>query len=215
MKRRLGRFLFPAALLAACVLPAAPAAATDGCPGQFLVFQPAPAGPVSLRAGSYEIRVLNLSCITASNAFASFIGRDDLPESWTANVPTKTFIGKGGSFSVSLPRAGGPGLGEGAGGCPTFSVMHDDRIGSVALPKGQYAVKPRGEEPLACLVAARVLARALDDPSAAPSAPWSAVDVPGVRPGVLLRNSQGRSVLVRWLNPATAGGGRTAIDPAT
>lgn len=215
MKRRLGRFLFPAALLAACVLPAAPAAATDGCPGQFLVFQPAPAGPVSLQAGSYEIRVFNLSCITASNAFSSFIGRDDLPESWTANVQTKTFIGRGGSFSVSLPRAGGPGLGEGAGGCPTFSVMQADRIGPVALTRGQYAVRPRGEEPLPCLAAARVLARALDDRSAMPPAPWSAADAPGARPGVVLREPGGRSLLVRWVSGATAGGGRTALDPAT
>jgi len=210
--RRLAPFLLPAALLAACVLPVSPAAATDGCPGQFLVFQPAPAGPVPLQAGSYEIRVLNLSCITASNAFSSFIGRDDLPESWTANVPTKTFIGKGGSFSVSLPRASGPGLGE-AQGCPAFSVLRDDRIGSVTLPKGQYAVRPRGEEPLACLPAARLLARALDAPAADPPAPWSAADAPGSRPGAVLREPAGRSLLVRRVSDATAGGGRTAVDP--
>ena len=212
--KRFARVLAGAAFLAAGVSPANPAAAADGCPGQFLVFQPAPAGPVPLRAGSYSIRVLNLSCATASNAFASFIGRDDLPESWTANVQTKTFIGKGGSFSISLPGADGLGLGEGPGGCPTFSVTHADRVGSVALARGQYAVRPRGEEPLSCLAAARVLARALDDPSAMPPPPWSATDAPGPRPGVVLREPERGSVLVRWISGATAGGGRTALDSA-
>jgi hypothetical protein len=177
-----------------------------------LVFQPAPAGPVQLQAGSYSIRVLNLSCITASEAFSTFIGKDDLPESWTANVRTKTFIGKGGSFSVSLPGASGPGLGE-ARECPAFSVLRDDRIGSVVLPKGQYTLRPGGTEPLACLPAARLLAGALDDPAAGLSAPWSATDAPGSRPGMVLREPAGRSVLVRRVSGATAGGGRTAIDP--
>lgn len=142
-------------------MPAAPASAAGsgggGCPGQFLLYQPAPAGPIFLSANSYTITIINLRCDSASRALGSFIGRDTLPAAWTANVRTKTYFGDGGSFSISasLPTA----TPSGDPRCPSFSLLDADRVGAVALPRGQYALEPGGKEPLACLAAARLLVR--------------------------------------------------------
>jgi hypothetical protein len=209
MLRSLIRFLAPAAVATALFLPAAPAAAAGGCPGQYLVYQPMPAGPLLLPAASYSIDVLNLSCVSASRSFESFLGREDLPEGWTVNTGTKTFFGRGGSFSVQATRVAGA-TPDGVRRCPSFSVLHGDRLGSVGLPRGQYAVESGGEDPLACLAAARLLVRAFDDPSGMLPPPWAAADSGGSRPGAVLRDPRGRSVLVRWLSASTAGGGHTA-----
>jgi hypothetical protein len=178
--RRLARFALLPLVAAALVLPAAPAAASFDCPGSFLVFQPRPAGPIKLPAGSYEIRVFNLSCSSASASLDSFIGDERLPAPWTADVPSRTFFNGRGSFSLSFGRTGGGALGDSAQ-CPTFAVLHHDRIGSVALPKGRYAVKPGGADPLSCLSAARILVRALDEPPGSMPT-WDAAGAPGSRP---------------------------------
>lgn len=209
MLRSLAQFLVPAAVATALLLPAAPAAAAGGCPGQYLVYQPMPVGPLLLPAASYSIDVLNLSCASASRSFESFLGREDLPDGWTVNTGTKTFFGGGGSFSVQATRVTGATPGGGSR-CPSFSVLRGDRLGSVALPKGQYAVETAGDDPISCLAAARLLVRVLDGPSGALPGSWTAADTGGSRPGAVLRGSQGRSVVVRWLSAPTAGGGHTA-----
>lgn len=47
-----------------------------------------------------------------------------------------------------------------AQGCPSFKVLHNDRIGSAILPAGNYSIAPRG---LNCTKAASLFARFLED----------------------------------------------------
>jgi hypothetical protein len=205
--QRLARLALLTVLVAAFALPAAPATASSDCPGQFLVYQPAPAGPVKLTANSYTIQIFNLSCSSASDALYSFLGHEELPSPWTANVQTKTFFsGKGSFFSVSARGAGqGPG---GPPGCPAFSIVHADHVDQVPVPRGRYSLKPGGPDPLSCMAAARLLVRALDEPTG--SLPgWEATAVSGPRAGATLRNGAGQTVTVRRLDGRTAGGGHT------
>jgi hypothetical protein len=182
----------------------------DDCPGQFAVFQKAPAGPVTLQGTSYTITILNNStnCYSASEAFASFIGHTELPPPWTADPRTKVFTNGIERFLITAtgPQGTGPG---GAPSCPTFSVLEPDDVGPLTLPKGQYAIEPSGESRLSCLDAARLLAGILDHPSGKLPARWSVGDAPAARPAVILRHRSGHSVQVSRLHGHTAGGGRT------
>lgn len=192
---------------AGLALPATPASAAFDCPGSFLVYQPLPAGPVKLPGGSYEIKVFNLSCDYASRSLTSFLGSEELPPPWTAAVATRTFFNGKGSFSVSTGRAGG-GMPGDARTCPPFTITRGDRIGSVAVPKGRYAVSSSGPDPLTCLSAARLLVRALDEPPGSLPA-WTVTSAQGPRPGAILRSGAGQTVSVRRLDGRTAGGGHT------
>lgn len=212
MPRLLTRLLAPAAVAAALLLSAAPASAAGpgggDCPGSFLLYQPAPAGPIFLAANSYTISVINLSCANASRALDGFIGRETLPAGWTASVPTKTYFGTGGSFSVSAPRASSTPSGE--PNCPSFSLLSRARLDPVVLLRGQYAVHPGGEEPLTCLAAARLIVRIVDDPAGELPGSWSARQTHGLQPGAVLTDSRGRRVELRRISGATVGGGHTS-----
>ncbi|MGV1049609.1 MAG: hypothetical protein ACOYD4_13930 [Solirubrobacterales bacterium] len=59
-------------------------------------------------------------------------------------------------------------LGAGAGsaaaaGCPSFRVLHDDRIGPAVLPAGNYAVTPNAGSGLSCSDASKLFTRFLED----------------------------------------------------
>ena len=123
-------------------------------------------------------------------------------------MPTRTFIGSGGSFSVSVIRSiGGP---PGNVRCPGFSLLAPDHVGSVALPRGQYAVRPGGEEALTCLAAAQLIVRIVDGRAGQLPGSWAARRAAGADPGVLLSDSRGRRLLLRRVDGATAGGGHTS-----
>jgi hypothetical protein len=48
-----------------------------------------------------------------------------------------------------------------AGRCPaTFTVLHNDRVGAVSIPRGSYFIQPTG---LTCATASSLLSRFLDD----------------------------------------------------
>lgn len=214
MPRLLTRLLVPAAVAAGLLLPAAPASAGGpnggDCPGSFLLYQPAPAGPIFLSANSYTITVINLSCANASRALGSFIGKEALPAGWTANVQSKTYFGAAGSFSVSAPRLSSTPSGNPR--CPSFSMVAADRVGSVALSRGQYAVQPSGPEQLDCLAAARLIVRIVDGPAGQLPGSWAAHRTHGANPGVLLTDPRGRRLVLRRIGGATAGGGHTSPD---
>lgn len=206
LSRRLARFALVPLLAAALAPAAAPAAAPsvqDDCPGGFLVFQPLPVGPLKLPAATYQITVFNMSCNAASTALQSFIGEEELPPPWTVSVPTKTFFNRSGSFSLASSKKG-PGDPP---GCPLFTIASRDRIGTVPLPRGRYALRPGGGEPLTCLAAARVLIRALEQPPGASSGWQPTALPPGSRPGLTLRNGSDQTVTIRRLDGRTAGGG--------
>ena len=104
-------------------------------------------GTYAVPAGAYRITVLDpagLSCANASDLLRQFLEdfNGTLPAPWTLNASTGTFTsGPGQGFSIALagPPAGGGGGRSPATGvtCPTtFSVLHDDHIGSMTVPRG-------------------------------------------------------------------------------
>ncbi len=50
-----------------------------------------------------------------------------------------------------------------AAGCPSFRVLHDDRIGPAVLPAGPYAVTPAPGSGLSCAQTSQLFARFLED----------------------------------------------------
>jgi hypothetical protein len=51
----------------------------------------------------------------------------------------------------------------GAAGCPSFRVLHNDRIGPAVLPAGPYAVTPAPGSGITCARASQLFARFLED----------------------------------------------------
>jgi hypothetical protein len=49
-----------------------------------------------------------------------------------------------------------------AAGCPTFEVLHDDRIGAASLPAGTYSLTS-DDAGLSCKAASQLFARFLED----------------------------------------------------
>jgi hypothetical protein len=54
--------------------------------------------------------------------------------------------------------------------CPTFKILHDDRIGAAVLPAGEYAVTPAAG--LSCRTASQLFARFLQDWDGNLPKPW-------------------------------------------
>ncbi|HEX7246285.1 MAG TPA: hypothetical protein VF245_12055 [Solirubrobacterales bacterium] len=63
----------------------------------------------------------------------------------------------------------------GAAACPSFRVLHDDRIGSAVLPAGSYAVEPAAGSGLTCADASRLFTRFLEDWDGVLPRPWRVV----------------------------------------
>lgn len=59
--------------------------------------------------------------------------------------------------------------------CPSFRVLHNDRIGPASLPAGNYAVTPATGSGLTCAVTSRLFARFLADYDGALPTPWRVV----------------------------------------
>jgi len=74
--------------------------------------------------------------------------------------------------ALSLLALGGTGSAS-AAACPSFKVLHDDRIGAVSLPAGSYEVAP--DTGLSCQAASQLLARFLQDWDGNLPKPWRAV----------------------------------------
>lgn len=57
-------------------------------------------------------------------------------------------------------------------GCPSFRVLHDDRIGPAVLPAGNYAITVAPSAGLTCPAASKLFTRFLEDFDGALPAPW-------------------------------------------
>ena len=74
-----------------------------------------------------------------------------------------------------------PALGTGApraaavGACPSFRVLHNDRIGPASLPAGSYEVTPAAGSGLSCAAASRLFTRFLEDYDGVLPRPWRVV----------------------------------------
>jgi hypothetical protein len=57
-------------------------------------------------------------------------------------------------------------------GCPSFRVLHDDRIGPAVLPAGNYTITVAPSAGLTCPAASRLLTRFLEDFDGVLPTPW-------------------------------------------
>lgn len=152
-------------------------AAQIECPATFHVLHDDRVGKLKLPAGQYDITVLNdrkMSCAAASDLFRQFLEDYDgnLPKPWVVRAKRSEFIQKGSDngFKVALSSGGGGGGGGGghhpASGttCPSFfRVLHDDRIGKLKLPAGEYRITLLAAGRLTCERASQLFARFLQD----------------------------------------------------
>lgn len=93
-----------------------------------------------------------------------------------------------------------------AAGCPTFRVLHDDRIGAVVLPAGNYEVTVSGG--LSCPASSKLFARFLSDWDGNLPKPWR-----GTAEGSGKATFKGgaQSFSVRLVGGGGGGGGNTEI----
>lgn len=176
----------------------------EQCFSKYHVVYPDHIGRLQLPAGIYQIQTNSatnfLSCSRAAYLFTEFLNDFDgrLPRPWrmeiagTGNALFKR--GAGQSFSavfigpwdpaqpVSPTNGGGT---HGAGTCPgTFDVLHNDRVGALRIPEGEYTVTLLGAR-LTCKAASALFARFLQRPGGRLPGGW--VVLP--RTGEFLRGS--------------------------
>jgi hypothetical protein len=180
--------LLAAAVLIAALL-AAPAAADAqaraACPATFEVLHDDTVGALYLPKGNYTVTLLDpgaLSCAEASDLFRQFLEDYDgrLRRPWVVDAQNATFTrGARGSVGFSVAPASSGGGGGGGGHhpvgtiCPgTFQVLHDDHIGTFAVPSGHYLITLLSVRRITCSKAAAYLARFLDDYDGVLPRPW-------------------------------------------
>jgi hypothetical protein len=166
------------------------------CPGTFSVLGNDRIGALSFPKGAYQLKLLGpkLSCQRASQWFAQFLDdyEGDLPSPWTIGAPGgRDQFSVGGLFNdlpggtgfsalrTSSSTGGGGHTPSGGTTCPgTFSVLHNDHIGSLYLPKGPYYVALLQGDTLTCAQASQQLTRFLA--AASLPSPWSVDAATGI-----------------------------------
>ena len=188
VKRTTLRLILCLSAFAAFAGPPAAAAAPQSCP-TFRVLHDDRIGMLQLPKSTYNMRTSNankISCAQASRRFTQFLEDYNgiLPSPWryrVISVGNGRFIRgrRGPSFRVS--RTTGGGGGGGGGGvhpdsgrrCPgTFMVLHNDRIGRLRLPRGEYMITLLQLRDLSCRQASQNLTRFLSIPSGNLPDPW-------------------------------------------
>ncbi|HEY4277560.1 MAG TPA: hypothetical protein VGM91_05030 [Conexibacter sp.] len=216
MKKLIGLALAAAALLVVVLLPAASSsAATSTCPATFQVLHNDSIGTMQLPAGAYTVRVTNMTCAASSTMFAEFLNDYDgnLPSPWRANAAKRSFTNGSSSFAFTLttPAPPAPPTPGSPTTCPgTFSVLHNDRIGNVAFPQGQYQLKT--VLGINCTAAATQFAQFLDAPNGVP-APWTLTGSSSL--ASFQDNMGGFQFTAAKTSSNTNGGGRTATTCST
>ena len=103
-----------------------------------------------------------------------------MPRPWVLDAAAATFTrGSGGAVGFSVAPASSGGGGGGGGHhptgttCPgTFQVLHNDRIGSFAIPRGHYEITLLGAGRISCPAASSYFTRFLDDFDGVLPRPW-------------------------------------------
>jgi hypothetical protein len=218
--------LATAAILAAVAVVFPASASAQGaavCPATFSVLHDDQIGRMALPAGPYTVTLLNsarLSCAEASDLFRQFLEDWDgrLPRPWVANAATRTFTrGRGGSVGFSVAPAGNHGGGGGGGhhphgtACPgTFQVLHNDRIGRFAIPRGAYQITLLSVGRISCSQASRYFARFLQDFDGVLPRPWFL----DTETGSFMRGSRNVGFRIKELvGPPNPNGGGNGTHP--
>ena len=145
------------------------------CPGFFDVLHNDRIGRLSVPAGKYRITLLSvgrLSCERATSLFKRFLEDFDgnLPGRWRLHRRTATFSRnphfgfriKEASGEDPTPNSGGTHPTRGGSRCPgTFRVLHDDHIGALKLPAGNYKITLLQSKGLTCNRASKLFAKFL------------------------------------------------------
>jgi hypothetical protein len=152
------------------------------CPGAFQVLHNDRIGNMRVPAGAYTVTLLSvgaLSCDQAMKRFAGFLRDYDgrLPGFWLLDWRTGTFIRGTWSVGFRIEPAVSPlpGPSPSSGGllCPaTFRVLHDDRVGALAIPRGRYWVTRTSAGRPSCAATTRLLAGFLQRTDGRLPAPW-------------------------------------------
>ena len=181
-----------AALLVAMAAPSRADAARVRCAGTFRVLHDDHVGRLSLPRGSYRITILasgRPECPQAAALFTRFLEDYDgiLPGGWRVGAANSTFLrAPGVGFHVARVGGNGGGGGEeeqeqGGGGrhplngnfCPApFRVLHNDRIGALRLPRGNYWIVLLQRRGLSCAQAEALFVRFLESPGNHLPPPW-------------------------------------------
>ena len=173
------------AIAAAVTMTATSSASAAGtnCPNTFQVLHDDHVGNLSLPAGHYTIKVSDeslLSCTTAAKNFASFLQDFDgvLPDGWKVKAKQSEFRQsstvwfKVKRVSSSIGSGGGSHPGKKETACPSFTVEHNDMIGELSLPKGEYLITILKGSSLSCTKAAKKFAAFLEDTSGVLPGSW-------------------------------------------
>jgi hypothetical protein len=151
-------------------------AAEATCPSTFHVLHDDRIGRLSLPEGHYQITLLDsarLSCSAASDLFRQFLEDYDgkLRKPWVVIPSEAEFRAGESNIGFRVRRVGGGGGGGGGGhhpangtACPGFfHVLHNDRIGRLSLPEGEYRITLLAVGRLSCARASQLFTRFLQD----------------------------------------------------
>ncbi|MFT4048232.1 MAG: hypothetical protein QM648_00150 [Solirubrobacterales bacterium] len=209
MIKRLAFFLLLA--LSLTVGLAAGTNAANSCPS-FHVLHNDSIGQVKIPAGMYSVAPVGVTCKNSSTLIARFLNDYDgvLPGGWAVAASGKTITFKKGATTESIvmkrgysPASGGSSNRQN-GACPgTFTVLHNDRVGTMALKAGQYKITTKG---LYCWFDASKLAYLLDytEGTKLPS-PWT-VDAAMMK----IQRSPNHYLTLKYLGNSGGGGHSTA-----
>ena len=216
--------------VAALLAPTAASAQGGGpaaCPATFQVLHDDKIGKLSLPAGPYTVTLLDsaaLSCAQASDLFRQFLEDWDgrLLRPWRYSVQGSgegSFRrGSGSATGFSVAPASSHGGGGGGGhhpigaACPgTFRVLHNDRIGLFAVPKGNYQVTLLSVGRITCSQASGYLAQFLQDFDGILPSPWFLDPTTGS----FMRGSRNVGFRIKELvGPPSPSGGGGGTHPA-
>jgi hypothetical protein len=157
------------------------------CPGYFQVLHNDHIGRFPVPAGPYRITLLGarrISCAGAAQLFAQFLqdfnGR--LPRPWILDRTTGTFLRgslhigfrvKGAVGPPPQPTPSGRHPSDGTRCAGTFSVLNNDRIGSLRLPRGPYIITMLQGGNVSCSQASSLFRQFLNLPQGNLPRPWT------------------------------------------
>ena len=161
---------------------APPAKVAGTCP-QFRVLHNDSISGVSFPAGPYDVVTSLMTCKQSTTYFQQFLAAGRVPSGWTVKLLSQgrrrfTKVGTKVDFQAtpaSPATETAPLLGAtNTYVCPgTFRVLHNDRIGAMALPAGEYRIELLSSAAMTCKTASNDFAYFLNnDWSGRLPSPW-------------------------------------------